>query len=73
MIFGKTLSTSPYIGLGGELNDVAHLMKDQVRALCESSYAYATFMLSSEIHSSFAPGEHGCVVSADYWRCHNRE
>ena len=39
MIFGKTLSTSPYIGLGGELNDVAHLMKDQVRALCETSYA----------------------------------
>lgn len=38
-IFGKTLSTSPYIGLGGELNNVAKLMKDQVRALSEISYA----------------------------------
>ena len=38
-IFGKTLSTSPYIGVGGELNDVAKLVKDQVRALSEMSYA----------------------------------
>ena len=30
MVFGSTLRESPYIGLGGNLSDVARLEKDQV-------------------------------------------
>ena len=30
MVYGSTLRESPYIGLGGNLSDVARLQKDQV-------------------------------------------
>jgi len=30
MVYGTSVKTSPYVGLSGNLSDVAHMMKDQV-------------------------------------------
>ena len=32
-VYGTSVKTSPYVGLSGNLSDVAHLMKDQVGCL----------------------------------------
>ena len=39
MVYGSSVKTSPYVGLSGNLSDVAHLMKDQVKMLC-AVYGY---------------------------------
>ena len=38
-VYGTSVKTSPYVGLSGNLSDVAHLMKDQVGAWSARSWS----------------------------------